>query len=206
MYNNYNFLRKSMMDRSRDKNSMFFDDSMSGVLNNGLDVIDSQSFGFGINNNGMNSSVPNGINNGMNSNNQGMNSSNSDNQMMNSNGSNNQSLVSPSEGYIRGNLFANLYSQYKSYKPSNLSQSNAREKLFNEMSENAFAAHELNLYLDLNPGDNSMITLFNDYRDKADKLKQQYEEMYGPISINSSVLNNTPFLWSVLKWPWEGGE
>lgn len=152
-----------------------------------IDIFGGFSDLFGNMNNMTNSGTSNMMNNNMN--------------MMN-----NQNLTTPTEGYLRGNLFANLYNQYKNYQPRRLSATNDQERLFNEMSENAFAAHELNLYLDLYPNDSSILTLFNDYRTRANNLKNQYESAYGPISINSDVLNNTPFLWQTMSWPWEGRE
>lgn len=112
-------------------------------------------------------------------------------------------LVNPTEGYNRGNLFANLYDQYKNYQPETLRASNEQEKLFLELSRNHFAAHELNLYLDLNPDDVSMIRLFNDYREKCDQLTKEYERKYGPLTIKSDVLNQAPFMWEKSPWPWE---
>ena len=67
----------------------------------------------------------------------------------------------------------------------------------------AFAAHEINLYLDLNPDDVSMITLFNDYRKKANELRTQYESKYGPLNLASDSLDQTPFMWEKNTWPWE---
>ncbi len=115
------------------------------------------------------------------------------------------SLFTPEEGYNKGNLFANLYSQYKNYKPAVLTASNEKDRLFLNYAQNAFAAHELNLYLDLHPNDTSMITLFNDYREKADQLMKEYESKYGPLNISSNSLNQTPFVWEQETWPWEGG-
>lgn len=112
-------------------------------------------------------------------------------------------LVNPTEGYNRGNLFANLYDQYKNYQPETLRASNEQEKLFLELSRNHFAAHELNLYLDLNPDDVSMIRLFNDYREKCDQLTKEYERKYGPLTVKSDVLNQAPFMWEKSPWPWE---
>ena len=123
----------------------------------------------------------------------------------NSNMNANLNLYSPEEAYRKGNLFSDLYSQYKNYKPANLVANNDQAKLFLEMSQNAFAAHELNLYLDLHPDDNSMLALFNDYRRRTEVLKQEYENKYGPISIGSDVLVNSPSLWEEMAWPWEGG-
>lgn len=115
------------------------------------------------------------------------------------------SLFSPVEAYNNGILFSNLYSQYKNYKPAVLKASNEREKLFLELSQISFAAHELNLYLDMHPDDESMITLFNDYRERANQLISEYESKYGPLSISSDSLNQSPFAWEKDAWPWEEG-
>ena len=110
----------------------------------------------------------------------------------------NTSLYNPLDGYNKGNLFPNLYSQYKNYKPDN-----EREQILLDLSKVAFAAHELNLYLDLNPNDESMLTLFNDYRKEANALMRQYEAKYGPLNIKSDSLEKGPFAWVNNMWPWE---
>ncbi len=111
---------------------------------------------------------------------------------------NNQNLFNPSEGFIRGNMFSNLYSEYKNYKPQKLNPRNEQEKRLFEIQAICFAAHELNLYLDLNPYDQSMITLFNDYIKKEEELVREYESMYGPMIVNNNMSE-----WVSKKWPWE---
>lgn len=118
---------------------------------------------------------------------------------------NNMTLFDPNTGYSRGNLFSNLYSEYKNYKPRQLTSNDPKTKLWLELSENLFAAHEINLYLDINPDDDSMIQLFNDYRRKANKLKKEYESKYGPICTSSDMMDNSPFPWLINSFPWEGG-
>ena len=125
------------------------------------------------------------------------------NNMISSN-SNNMELSTPDTGYSRGNLFSNLYSGYKNYNPRELISNDPKTKLWLDMSENFFAMHEINLYLDINPDDTSMIRLFNDYRIKANKLKDEYEEKYGALCTNSDTLNTTPFLWVQENFPWGG--
>ena len=120
--------------------------------------------------------------------------------MMNSNTNN---LFSPNEAYIKGNLFRNLYSQYKNYRPAQLTPRNEQEKKLYELSAVAFAAHELNLYLDLHPEDQSMFMLFSDYQKKANRLTEEYESMYGPLTINDEDMDKS-FTWAEQKWPWEG--
>ena len=122
-----------------------------------------------------------------------------------SNMMNNQpNLYTPEEGYNKGNLFADLYVGYKNYQPVKLQPRNEKDSLFLELSRYAFAAHELNLYLDLHPEDNTMLTLFNDYRARANQLMMEYENKYGPLTISSDEMNSS-FTWSKNEWPWEGG-
>ena len=122
------------------------------------------------------------------------------NNMMN----NQPNLYTPEEGYNKGNLFTDLYSEYKNYKPVELKSNSEQGNLFLELSRYAFAAHELNLFLDLHPDDTTMLTLFNDYRKRADELKKEYENKYGPLTISSDAMSSS-FTWVKDKWPWEGG-
>ena len=117
---------------------------------------------------------------------------------------NKSSLFAPAEAYNNGNLYSNLYSQYKNYKPVELKANNEREQLLLDLSRMFFTAHELNLYLDLNPDDESMLALFNDYRREANALMSQYEAKYGPLNLSSNSLDNSPFSWVSDVWPWEG--
>lgn len=121
--------------------------------------------------------------------------------MMNNNQPN---LYTPEEGYNKGNLFANLYEPYKNYQPVELKATNEQEKMFLDLSRYAFAAHELNLYLDLHPEDKTMLTLFNDYRSHANQLMTDYEKKYGPLTVSSDNMTDS-FTWATDKWPREGG-
>ena len=125
------------------------------------------------------------------------------NMMNNFNNYSNNNLVSPSVGYDRGNMFGDLYEQYKNYKIDNLKGNNEQERLYLELSRMHFAAHEINLYLDLNPNDVSMIKLFNDYRNSYVELLREYESKFGPINTMSDSLEKTPFMWEKSPWPWE---
>jgi len=120
------------------------------------------------------------------------------------NNMNNQNLFNPKEGFIKGNMFSNLYSEYKNYKPKELVVRTEQERMLYEIDSISFAAHDLNLYLDLHPEDQSMVTLFNDYRKKLEELTKTYESMYGPLSVNSNEMENKTFSWTNSPWPWEG--
>lgn len=119
---------------------------------------------------------------------------------------NNQNLYNPKEGFIKGNMFTNLYSEYKNYKPQMLNPKSEQERMLYELDSISFAAHELNLYLDMHPEDQSMVTLFNDYRRKLEELTKNYESMYGPLTVNSNEMENKTFSWVNTTWPWEGSD
>lgn len=114
------------------------------------------------------------------------------------------SLFTPAIGYDNGNMFSNLYSQYKNYKPVTLTPTTEQDTILLELARMGFAAHELNLYLDLHPEDTGMLALFNDYREKTNQLTKQYESKFGPLNISSDSLIQPPFKWEKGVWPWEG--
>ena len=111
----------------------------------------------------------------------------------------NSKLVSPEEALNRGNLFENLYWPYKYV--SNLKPQNERQALMQKIQEYGFAAHELNLYLDLYPDDMQAVGLYNQYSEMSDKYLKEYEKKYGCIILDSN--EKYPWMWINSPWPWE---
>lgn len=111
--------------------------------------------------------------------------------------------VEPYEGFIRGNLFENLYDQYKDYKPRQIDANNEREALLYQIMQYKFALIELNLYLDTNPNDKINIELYNKYLNMEKQMCDQYERMYGPLTVDSNYLNKDNWTWKNSPWPWE---
>ena len=114
-----------------------------------------------------------------------------------------EQLMTPQEGLIKGNLFQNLYSEYKNYQPMIIDFKTEQEKMLWNIQSLSFATHELNLYLDLHPTEQSMIMLMNDYSNQLNEMIQEYEKKYGPLTANNSK-DNTVFKWVNNSWPWEG--
>ena len=112
-------------------------------------------------------------------------------------------LFKPTEGYDVGNLFQNLYDDYKNYKPRKLEGRNEKERAYLDLSRIAFAMHEVNLYLDTHPEDRMMIQLFNDYRKMYVDMEEKYERQYGPITTCSDAMQGNPFSWVEKSFPWE---
>ncbi len=116
---------------------------------------------------------------------------------------NNLNLYNSYEGYMRGNIFRDLYDPYKEYQPQRLVGATKQQQKLLELSDAMFYAHDLNLYLDVYPNDNQALRLFNEYRVNANKLLEEYERTYGPINLASNSLNQSPWMWDKNAFPWE---
>lgn len=113
-------------------------------------------------------------------------------------------LYGPYEGFIKGNMFSNLYDPYKDYQPAQLTPTSQFEEDLLNLNQMQFAAHEANLFLDNFPNDNNMIKKFNEFRQNYNTLLSNFESKYGPVVVTSDVLNTTPWAWDNEPWPWEG--
>jgi spore coat protein JB len=114
-----------------------------------------------------------------------------------------QQPLDPTQGWLRGNLFSNLYEPYKNYKPANLDPKTERETLLFQVMQYKFALIELNLYLDTHPSDTETINLYNKYLNIEKQMCDKYESMYGPLTLDSNYLNKNTWTWQNSPWPWE---
>lgn len=114
----------------------------------------------------------------------------------------NMNLAEPYQGFLQGNLFNDLYEGYKNYRPARIVPNNEQAELLLNVDQLTFAAHELNLYLDVHPDDRQMIQLFNKYQEMAQEAIQKYESKYGPLSVSTPSGTNQ-FSWEAYAWPWE---
>lgn len=119
------------------------------------------------------------------------------------NNDNSSSLLDPTEGFIRGNMFGNLYDSYKNYKPSNLNPKNEKEAMLWSFLQYNFALKELGLYLDVYPNDSNVINLYKQYLNIYDDMKKAYEKQFGPLTCNSMYATNGEWKWDNSPWPWE---
>lgn len=140
----------------------------------------------------MNSNYMTGINNMM-----------KDNNFTNTFMTPSYSLASTKEGFIKGNMFNNLYQGYKNYTPVMPKANSQREMLLNKLLEYKFVMIDLGLYLDVNPNDTSLINLYNEYLQEEKKLCMQYEKSYGPLTLDSMNLGQNKWIWDNGPWPWE---
>ena len=110
-------------------------------------------------------------------------------------------LFEPYQGFIRGNMFKNLYDEYG--KVYDIQPLNEHAELLTYLDMLDFAMIDIGLYLDVFPNDNNMIAIYNNIKEEKNKVMYKYEEKYGPITLNSDELNKSPWCWDKTPWPWE---
>ena len=112
----------------------------------------------------------------------------------------------PYSAFIKGNLFNNLYIPYKDYKVAQINPKNEKEYLMLMIQIYDLCAHELTLYLDVNPNDQEAIRLRTEYINLAKQALNEYESQYKALNLTSSNLATIPWAWDTKKWPWEGNK
>lgn len=105
-------------------------------------------------------------------------------------------------GFIRGNMFPDLYDAYKLSKPFDIQPMNEQAELLTYLDALSFAMIDLNLYLDNFPENRQVLDLFNQYKIEESKVMNEYESKYGPLFASSNS-SNTSWLWNKNPWPWE---
>jgi spore coat protein JB len=126
------------------------------------------------------------------------------NQPLYSQEPNMKSLYDPYQGFIRGNMFPELYNGYKLNNPLEVTPMNEQAELLTYVDALTFAMTDLNLYLDVYPQDRNAIELYNQYRLQSEDYLTKYENKFGPLLPSSDALMAQPWAWNVSPWPWEG--
>ncbi len=113
-----------------------------------------------------------------------------------------QDTYDPYQGFIRGNMFPNLYDQYKISRPYEIQPMNEQAELLTKLNALEFAAHDINLYLDNFPNNQEMINLSNNLNNQLKELTNNYENKYGPLFVNTINEKNN-WQWNKMPWPWQ---
>lgn len=79
----------------------------------------------------------------------------------------------------------------------------SKDELLHEIMTLAFSVNDLALYLDTHPCDKKALSLHNEYSMKMQKLTDEYQENYGPLTNIDS--NSNEWDWINNPWPWERG-
>ncbi len=74
-----------------------------------------------------------------------------------------------------------------------------KEKLLKRLSAAQFAMYELRLFLDTHPDNADALAMLEKYQSKSDALKKEYEEQFGPLTLNGFNSDD----WLKDPWPWD---
>jgi hypothetical protein len=104
-------------------------------------------------------------------------------------------------GFIRGNMFPDLFNEYKLTRPYDIKPMNEQAEMLTKVDAYSFALNDINLYLDTHPNDQKMINLFKQYSEDVKTVTREYESKYGPLYASSS--EGYPWDWNNMPWPWD---
>ena len=76
-----------------------------------------------------------------------------------------------------------------------------REKLLKSVQMADFELIEANLYLDAYPYCKKALEYFYTARERANYLRKEYEEKYGPLTANANM--GSEWNWIDSPWPWK---
>lgn len=110
-------------------------------------------------------------------------------------------ILSPMEGFLRGNMFQDEYELYKKLTYFKLVPQNEQERLLYQVMAYSFAVNDLNLYLDLHPDNKEVFDLFKKYVIEEKNLCNEYVKKYGPLEVKETM--GSKFNWIDSPWPWD---
>ena len=77
-----------------------------------------------------------------------------------------------------------------------------KSELMKTLSQAEFAVIETALFLDSHPEDKKALSYYNSMIEERDKLRAQYVQLYGPLTIYDNN-DNSNWAWIKGPWPWE---
>ena len=77
----------------------------------------------------------------------------------------------------------------------------ARQRKLDEVMAADFMLYDLGLYLNTHPNDQRALCIYINCVPRAKWLRENYEQMYGPITARASY--SYPWPWINSPWPWE---
>ena len=109
--------------------------------------------------------------------------------------------------YVTGNMPVNMTANMSANMPQmqddmDRGGCDMRRKMANEIKGFEFAITELALYLDTHKDDEKALCLHNKYCKECKDLKDRYQKMFGPLTINYPC---NKWRWIEEPWPWERG-
>lgn len=76
-----------------------------------------------------------------------------------------------------------------------------RELLMRKIASTDFALIDLHLFLDTHPNNLNITKKIEDYEIKSRELRNEYERLFGPLTLSSEEGNR--WQWISNPWPWD---
>lgn len=76
-----------------------------------------------------------------------------------------------------------------------------RHALLTALQAEDFVVLEAALYLNTHPNDSAALEFFKEHKAKAASLREEFESIYGPLTINA--VKGDIWSWISSPWPWE---
>lgn len=80
---------------------------------------------------------------------------------------------------------------------------NNRHTMMKKVQQTSFAMIEAGLYLNNQPDSPAALELFRQSQESYRKARQEYEEMYGPLTYDGVNTAKDGWSWIQGPWPWE---
>ena len=78
-----------------------------------------------------------------------------------------------------------------------------RSSLLKEIQQLSFRMYDLNLFLDTHPKDICAIKDYNETLNKYKLMVKNFDNLYGPLTLDSIDENSMEWKWIEGPWPWE---
>lgn len=78
-----------------------------------------------------------------------------------------------------------------------------KDAMLKELMELDFKLYELRLYLNTHPCEVEAISEFNKTSARAHIVRQNFEKLFYPLTVNYSHNNSNTWKWIEGPWPWE---
>lgn len=100
------------------------------------------------------------------------------------------------------NMATGMYANNNTNEENTMCGCGQREEMLHQIMAYDFAINELALYLDTHNDDEKALCLHNRYCKIAKDLKDKYQKVYGPLTIEYPC---NKWRWIEEPWPWERG-
>lgn len=80
---------------------------------------------------------------------------------------------------------------------------NDRAEMMNRVQKLSFVMFDTSLYLNNHPEDQAALNYFTKYQALAQQAQKDYEETFGPMTMEGVNAEQDGWSWLEMPWPWQ---